>query len=62
MSGFFIAIRPTPTTITTFRTWSFGSGFGVEDHPSFVPLRAQFLRNELIYLLSNEGDRRLAYG
>ncbi len=32
MSGFFIAIRPTPTTIITFRTLSFGSpSFGLEE-------------------------------
>jgi hypothetical protein len=32
VSGFFIAIRPTPTTIITFRTLSFGfSGFGLEE-------------------------------
>ena len=32
MSGFFIAIRPTPTTIINFRTLPFGSsGFGVEE-------------------------------
>ena len=32
MSGFFVAIRPTPTTIINFRTLSFGSsGFGLEE-------------------------------